>query len=120
MPLLATHQLCPGIAAAGAFVVVAGGWLVTGMPPDGVGVVTGLVTGLVIGTAGVTGLVFGTGIGVAGGRGTVAAGVATGIGVVGTGFVAGMVTMVGAELSGGTMLGVVTGFVTWFVVVVVG
>lgn len=112
-PFFAIHQLCPPVA--GAF-VVAGGvtGVVAGTPPTGFGlVVTGLLTGvLVLGV--VTGLVSGTG-GLGFGSVTgVTEGAAGGIdpkfGIPRLGFVDGTVTTVGAELSGGILDGVVTGF----------
>lgn len=96
--------------------MVAGGvtGVFTGTPPTGFGfVVTGLLTGvLVLGV--VTGLVIGTG-GLEFGLVTgVVEGAAGGIdprfGVTGLGVVDGTVTTVGAELSGGILVGVVTGF----------
>lgn len=93
--------------------------MVTGTPPTGEGfVVTGLltggfvlgvVTGLVIGNGELTGFVFGTETGVVEGT---ARGVDPGFGNPVLGFVAGTVTIVGAELSGGALTGVETGLVT--------
>lgn len=96
--------------------MVAGGvtGVVTGTPPTGVGfVVTGLLTGvLVLGV--VTGLVSGTGGLEFGSVTGVVEGAAGGIepkfGIPTLGFVDGTVITVGAELSGGILDGVVTGF----------
>lgn len=96
--------------------MVAGGvtGVVTGTPPTGFGfVVTGLLTGvLVLGV--VTGLVNGTGgLGFGSVTGVVegaAGGIDPKFGIPGLGFVDGTVTTVGAELSGGILVGVVTGF----------